>query len=142
MSRGSELLSPRANTRVWSSWEGLCPCRWRCGDAGSSPGILQLMGAHVASLASPGWLPERDCVYYGSHLLIKIRATEMVKGAQAFPFRLSWFHLLEALGFQAGFVQAEPARREIWEDCSGQGALPRSLREGRQKDVKPNVYGT
>ena len=68
----------------------------------------------------------------------------MVKGAQAFPFRLSWFHLLEGLSFQAGVAQAEPspARREVWEDCSRQGALPRSLREGIQKGVKTNVHGS
>lgn len=67
----------------------------------------------------------------------------MVTGGQALPFRLSWFHLLEGLSIQAGGVQAEPspARREIWGDRSGQGALPRSLREGIQKDGKTNVYG-
>lgn len=91
------------------------------GDAGSSRGELQLAAARVASLASPGWFPERGHFYYGNNLFIKIGAAEVVKGAQGFPFGLSWIHLVEGLGFQAGGVQAEPppARREAWEDHSG-----------------------
>lgn len=91
------------------------------GDAGSSRGMLRLVAARLASLASPGRLPERDHLCYGNHLLIKTGAAGMVKGAQVFPVRLSWIHSPEGLCFQAGGVQAESscARREAWEDRSG-----------------------
>lgn len=56
------------------------------------------------------WLPERDHLC-GNHLLLKLGAAELVKGAPVFPFSVSQFHLLEGLNV----VQAEPspARREV-----------------------------
>lgn len=87
------------------------------GDVGMqepSPGRLQLC------LASQERSP-----LCGNHLLLKLGAAEVVKGAPVFPFSVSQFYLLENLNV----VQAEPflARTEVQKDHSRHGALPCSL---------------
>lgn len=79
------------------------------------------------------WLPERHHLC-GNHLLLKLGAAELVKGAPVFPFSVSQFHLLESLSV----VQAEPspARREVQDHSRHLQPL-----EGVQKEVNPNVCG-
>lgn len=96
---------------------------WVCRNLPSgAAGLLRSILAHTTPFASPGRVPERNHVYYGSHLLTKIgavahlkTAATIVKAARAFPFKLPRFICSKILASRLQFSRHSPYLRvEIW----------------------------